>query len=180
MPVFIFWIAYLFSPNTGKYIYFLKIHISPFLSSRVVCVSPSLHPIQYIWTWLTPHQPLFVFWINFNISSYVFLPQLPDPPHISSQDYFKPILKTNVAHTYVQHLRESKSAPTKAGDRTLRKRSQNENRKPVPWNLIRLLLFDNWKFTKPLNWKKRWTRQSTHWSHIYQTWYQNWVLVIFA
>ena len=56
----------------------------------------------------------------------------------------------------------------KAGDHTQRKRSQKENRKPVQSNEIRLLLFDKCKFTKPLKLKKCWTRQTTHWSHIYQ------------
>ena len=49
MPVFIFWIAYMSSPKTAKYMYFLKIPLSPILSSRVVYITPSLHPIQYFW-----------------------------------------------------------------------------------------------------------------------------------
>ena len=68
LSVSIFWIAYLSSPNTAKYMYFPKIPISPILSSRVV------------------YTPL---------SMWVFLPQLPGPPHISSQDDVKPIKQTS-------------------------------------------------------------------------------------
>ena len=58
-------------------------------------------------------------------------------------------------HTYLcsTSSRVFEKCPNKAGDHTWRKRNQHENRKPVPWNMIRLLLLDKCKFTKPLNWK---------------------------
>ena len=169
MSVFIFWIAYLSSPNTGKYVYFLKIPISPILSSRLVYVTPSLHPIQFFLLWLNQHLPLFVFFHNqlqhllppfFNLSY----------PAILIYPLKMTLTPLNRRRTYLCSIssREFEECPNKAEDRTWRKRSQSENRKPVPWNRIRLLLFHKCKFTKSLNWKKCWTRQYTHRSHIYQ------------
>ena len=54
--------------------------------------------------------------INFNIFPvFLFLPLLPIPYHIPYQDDVKP-MKTYIAHTNIQQLREnSKSASTKRG-----------------------------------------------------------------
>ena len=64
--------------------------------------------------------------------------------------------------------REFEECLNKAGNHTWRKRRQNENRKPVTWNGIRLLSFDKCKFTKPFQRTKCSTRETTHWSYIYQ------------
>ena len=59
-PVFICWIAYLSSQNTGKRVYLLKIPIFPAVF-RSGIRNPLLSPTQYVWPWLTPHQPLFAY-----------------------------------------------------------------------------------------------------------------------
>ena len=76
----------------------------------------------------------------------------------------------------VQHLREnSKSALTKRGTilkgNAARMQTGNLYR-------VRLLLFDKCKFTKPFQWKKCWTRQTTHWPFIYPIYIKNLFLAI--
>ena len=89
MPVFIFWIAYLSSQNTEKYMYSLKIPIPhPFFLSTAT---------QYFWPGVTSHQPLFDIYHNqlqrlFPLSC-LFLLRLPGYTHIlvPSKDDVKPI-----------------------------------------------------------------------------------------
>ena len=58
MPVFIFWIAYQSSPNSGKHMYFLKIPITHhFFRSDIS--NALLTPRPFFLLWLTPHKSLF-------------------------------------------------------------------------------------------------------------------------
>ena len=89
--VFIFWIAYHFAPNTGKYMYFVKIPIFPAFFRNGI-----RNPHRVFWPWLTPQQPLFVF-CHYQLQHLlppIFLPQLPVPPRIPFQDYIKPNKQT--------------------------------------------------------------------------------------
>ena len=63
MPVFIFWIAYHSSPNSGVLMYFLKIPI-PCHFFRSGISNPILTPHPVCLPWLTPHKPLFDFYHN--------------------------------------------------------------------------------------------------------------------
>ena len=171
-PLFIFWKVYLCSPNTGTYIYFLKIYP----------VFPSFSGVIYVTLSLTPH-PVFLVLANptpiLCLSSVIttsiydspylyFWLLLPTSPHKPFQ-YDVKSTKTYVAYTNVQHLQEnSKSASTKRGTihegSAPRKKSGNLYREKGSVYFY----FDKCKFNKPLKWKKYWTRQTTHWSHIYQ------------
>ena len=159
-PFFIFLIVYILSSQDS--------YLPPFFWSDLrhpPRIKP--HPVFLALTQCPNTNPVI---INFKISWPVslFLISATHPHHILSQDDVK-TMKTDVAHTNGQHIQEnSKSASTKRGDHTWRKRSKTEKRKPVPGNGIRLLLFDKCKFVKHLKRKKGWTRQTTHWWHIYQ------------
>ena len=169
--------VYLSSPNIGTYkkkmfMYFLKIHtlyLYPF--SGVVNAIPSVHITQNFWSWLIPYQNLFVFCYNqfqhFLPRIFIFGLNYPTLPINPLKMTWNPL---NMHRTcpLLSSSREFEECLNNAGDNTWRKRSQNVNRKPVLRNGIRLLLFDKYKFTKPLKWKKCWTRQTTHLSHIYR------------
>ena len=182
MPVFIFWIAYLFSPNTGKYMCFLKIPIFPAFFG-VVYVTSSLHPTVFLA--LTNSTPIFVcldllfLSTSTSPSSYLINHSYPALPIFPLKMTLNPL---NRRRKYIcsTSSREFEECPNRVRYHTWRKRSQNEKRKPMQWNGIRLLLFDKCKFTKSLNWKTYWTRQTTHWSHIYQIWNQNLALAMCA
>ena len=120
--------------------------------------------------------------INFNVSfplSCSFFTSVTRYPHIlvPSKDDVKPIKQTSQIPMF-NIFERFQRVPQQSERPYLRKRSLNVIRKPVPWNGIRLLLFDKCQFTRPLNWKKCWTCRTTHWPHIYQIWNQNLVLAI--
>ena len=131
-----------------------------------------LNHAQYFWSWLTPHQPLFFFCCNQlqHLLPIIFIFGLCYPPSpkftVSRWHSWKPwYLWRQTSHIPISS-REFEECLNKTGDHTWRKRKQEENRKPVPKNGMRFLLFDKCKFTKPLKWKKCWIRQTTHCSHI--------------
>ena len=166
--------VYLSSPNIGTYMYFLKIHtiyLYPF--PGVVNAIPSVHIIQNFLSWLIPYQPLFVFCYNqfqhFLLSIFIFGLSYPTLPIYPLKMTWNPLnmRRTCPLLNIGQRIRR---VPQQCGDNTWRKRSQNVNRKPVLRNMIplRLLLFDKYKFPKLFQWKKCWTRQTTHLSHIYR------------
>ena len=130
--------------------------------------NPPLNHTQYFGLEsLTRHQPLFVFCYNqlqhLLPCSFISGLYYPSSPYTILR--WRERRRTCQLSTSSRNFEECLD---KAGIHTWRKRSQKENRKPVPGNGIRLLLFDKCKFTKPFKWKKCWTRQTTHWSHIYQ------------
>ena len=170
-----FWIAYLSSQNTGKYMYSLKI--------------PIPHPIfpstatQYFWPRVTSHKPLFDICHNqlqrlFPPILFLFLLQFPGYPHIlvPSKDDVKPIKQASQIPMF--NIFEKFQRVPQQSERPYLKETQLKCKPETPWNAIRLLLFDKCQFTRPLNWKKCWTRRTTHWPHIYQIWNQNLVLAI--
>ena len=126
----------------------------------VTAPPPPLSPVQYFWSWLTPHQLLFVFCTNqprhLLPCNLYFFASVTDPSPYTLSRWRK--YHENIRRTYryqcLTSSREFEVCLNKAVDNTWRKRSQNENRKPAPGNGIRLLLFDKCKFTKPLKWKK--------------------------
>ena len=100
-------------PNTAKYMYFLKSPISPILSSRVVYITPSLHPIQNFWLL---HTCLSSVIINFNISVllcffYLSYPALPLYPLKNTLNLL------NRRHTYLSSTssREFEECPQQSG-----------------------------------------------------------------
>ena len=157
----IVWIAYMFlSQHTGTYMFFLKIHISTFFSNWYTYPPPPHLYILFSMFGLDYNQFQHLLCLIFSLS------YTPLPIYLLKMT-LKPL---NRRRTYVYSIssREFEECLNKAGNHTWRKRRQNENRKPVSWNGIRLLLFDKCKFTKPFQRTKSWTRQTTHWSHIYQ------------
>ena len=140
--------------------------IFPHLFSELIYVPlPPLYPV--------PHPVFLVliiinFWINICFVLIIATFTHPSPYIIYLLKMtWKPL---NRRRTYLcsTSSREFEECLNKAGNHTWRKRRQNENRKPVLWNRIRLLLFDKCKFTKLSQRTKSWTRQTIHWVHINQ------------
>ena len=126
-------IQYLFSPNAGTYCaFFSKVSYTciPLSFLRTWIDPPYTHPI--FWSWLTPHQPVFVFCINQHPRPRIVMFGLsyPPSPNIHSQDDVKPIKHTSHIPIYVRHLRENlQSVSTKWW--TILKRN---SARPVPVN----------------------------------------------
>ena len=162
---------HLSSPNLSRFYCLDRIHVSFFPKYRRIdvfsqdsifhsffklkCVPPppyTLCPIQYVCI------------INLNIFFVLFLVTPPPPIYLLEMTWKQ--LNSRRAYLGSTSSREFEECLNKAGHHTWMKHRENENRKPVSWNGIRLLLFDKCKFTKPFRRTKSWTRQTTHWSHI--------------
>ena len=155
---------FLFSES---YISLLQIHL---FSQHSYNTHPSsLHLIQQFWSLLTPHQSLFCNNQFQHSLPRIFILDLITYSSPYTLSRWRETYNTDVAHTYCStSLGEFEECRNKAGDHTWRKSSRKENRRPVAGKGIRLLLFDRCKFSMPFSWKKCWTRQTTHLSHIYR------------
>ena len=161
MSVFIFWIVYLSSQNidTYTYMYFLKIH----------------NPLPFFLDWYTPPSytyPIVLVCTNPTLTIFVFC-------YNQFQHFLPRILIFGLSYPPlpIYHLKMTwnplvniferiRRVSQQSGGPYLKKTQSEWKPEPVSGNGIHVLLPDKYKFTKLLKWKKCWTRQTTHWSHV--------------